>query len=96
VKLKHLTGAGVEQVARVAGVQGGLPVLDDGLVLEVTNVIWCTGFRQDFGWIDVPAFGEDGTPIHERGVAKGSPRPVLHGSDLPVRGDVRRAAGSRT
>jgi len=37
--------------------------------MDVANVIWCTGFRQDFSWIDVPVFGEDSAPTHERGVA---------------------------
>jgi putative flavoprotein involved in K+ transport len=57
----------VEQVPRTVGVQDGLPVLEDGRVLDVTNVIWCTGFRQDFGWIDVPVFDGDGEPQHEGG-----------------------------
>ncbi len=30
-------------------------MLDDGRVLDVANVIWCTGFRPDFSWIDLPA-----------------------------------------
>lgn len=53
--------------------QDGLPSLEDGRVLDVTNVIWCTGFRADFGWIDLPVFGEDGEPLHDRGVVVGEP-----------------------
>ena len=51
----------------------GKPVLEDGRVLDVTNVIWCTGFRHDLSWIDLPIFGEDGEPMHERGVATNEP-----------------------
>jgi putative flavoprotein involved in K+ transport len=69
VKSEDLLAAGVERVAKTAGVRGGLPVLEDGRVLDVANVIWCTGFRQDFSWIDVPVFGEGSEPLHERGVA---------------------------
>jgi putative flavoprotein involved in K+ transport len=69
VKSKDLNEAGVEQVSRTVGVQDGLPVLEDGRVLDVANVIWCTGFRQDFSWIDVPVFDGDGEPMHEGGVA---------------------------
>jgi putative flavoprotein involved in K+ transport len=69
VKSKDLLAAGVERVAKTTGTQDGLPVLEDGRVLDVANVIWCTGFRQDFSWIDVPVFGEDSGPMHERGVA---------------------------
>ncbi len=67
VKSKDLDTAGVERVPRVAGVREGLPELEDGRVLEVENVIWCTGFRQDFPWIDLPIFDEQGRPRHERG-----------------------------
>jgi len=56
-------------VPRTVGVQDGLPVLEDGRVLDVANVIWCTGFRQDFSWIDLPVFDDDSAPIHKRGVA---------------------------
>jgi putative flavoprotein involved in K+ transport len=73
VKNKDLAAAGVERVPRTSGVRDGLPSLEDGRVLEVANVIWCTGFRADFGWIDLPVFGEDGEPLHDRGVVPGEP-----------------------
>src|SRR5829696_8850195 len=73
VKLKDLAAAGVEQVLRTVGIDDGRPVLEDGRVLDVSNVIWCTGFREEFPWIDLPAFGEDGRPLHERGVVVGEP-----------------------
>jgi putative flavoprotein involved in K+ transport len=63
----------VERVARVAGIQDGLPLLEDGNAMDVANVIWCTGFRTDFNWIDLPAFDEDGRPLHERGVVESVP-----------------------
>jgi putative flavoprotein involved in K+ transport len=73
VKLKDLAAAGVEQVPRTVGMEDGRPALEDGRVLDVSNVIWCTGFREEFPWIDLPVFGEDGRPLHERGVAVGEP-----------------------
>ena len=36
-------------------------------------MVWATGFRQDFGWIDLPVFGEDGWPREYRGVVDGAP-----------------------
>jgi len=70
VKPKWLARAGVQRVGRVVGVHDGLPQLDDGRVLDVTNVLWCTGFRHDFPWIDLDtAFDEDGRPVHARGVS---------------------------
>jgi putative flavoprotein involved in K+ transport len=68
-----LAAVGVERVARVAGVREGLPLLEDGSTVDVANVVWCTGFRTDFSWIDLPAFDDDGRPIHERGVVEAVP-----------------------
>jgi len=73
VKPKHLAAAGVERVPRVAGVADGLPVLEDGRVLDVANVIWCTGYRPDYSWIDLPGFDREQTPKHTRGVVEGQP-----------------------
>jgi putative flavoprotein involved in K+ transport len=78
VRPEEITAAGVERVARVAGVKDGLPVLEDGRVLEVANVVWSTGFRHDFSWIDLPGLG-DGEPSHRRGVVDGQPGLYLVG-----------------
>jgi len=74
VKRADLAARGVERVPeRVAGVRDGQPVLDDGRVLAVANVVWCTGFRQVFDWIRLPVFGADGWPDELRGVTAGAP-----------------------
>jgi putative flavoprotein involved in K+ transport len=67
-KPKQLAAAGVTRAARTIGVRDGLPLLDDGRTLEVSNVIWCTGFRGSFSWIDLPIFDERGNPRHDGGV----------------------------
>jgi len=72
-RLKELLAAGVERVPRVVGVRDGVPVLDDDRVADVANVVWCTGFRTDFGWIDLPVFGDDGQPKHYRGAVESEP-----------------------
>jgi putative flavoprotein involved in K+ transport len=72
-KLKDLAAAGVERLPRVVGVRDGRPLLEDDGVLEVSNVVWCTGFRTDFSWIDLPVFGDDGQPLHYRGVVESEP-----------------------
>jgi putative flavoprotein involved in K+ transport len=71
VRPKDLAAAGVERVQKIAGVDGGLPVTEDGQVLDVANVIWCTGYKAGFSWIDLPVFDDSGIPIHHRGVAPG-------------------------
>jgi putative flavoprotein involved in K+ transport len=76
VKPKDIAAAGIERVPRVVGVRDRLPLLEDGRILEAANVIWCTGFRPDFSWIDLPIFGdveEPIEPIHHRGIVSGEP-----------------------
>ena len=72
-KPRDLTAAGITRVPRVAGVRNGLPLLEDGRVLDVANVVWCTGFHPGFSWIDLPVFGPDGEPQHDRGVVSSEP-----------------------
>jgi putative flavoprotein involved in K+ transport len=74
VKPSDLAALGVERVyERVVGVRDGKPVLDGDRVLDVANVVWCTGFRQDFSWIDLPVIGADGWPEEEYGIVPASP-----------------------
>ena len=51
----------------------GRPLLEDGRVLDVSNVIWCTGFHPGFSWIDLPIFDEQGDPKHEKGIVGSEP-----------------------
>jgi putative flavoprotein involved in K+ transport len=73
IRPKDLAAAGVERGPRVVGVRDGLPEVEDHRVLDVANVIWCTGFRPSFPWIDLPVFGDGGEPLHDRGVVQGQP-----------------------
>jgi len=73
LKPKDLARAGVSRVPRVVDAQQGLPVLEDGRVLDVANVIWCTGFDSGFSWIDLPVFGPDGDLRHNAGVVEEEP-----------------------
>ena len=75
VKGADLEAAGVERVLeRTVGVEDGKPVLADGRVVDVANVIWCTGFRNDYGWIRFPLpVDADGFPAQERGAVPSAP-----------------------
>lgn len=48
-------------------------MLADERTLDVSNVIWCTGFDAGFSWIELPVFGDDGRPTHERGIVERVP-----------------------
>lgn len=59
------------------------PEEDPGLDLRsmpLAAVIWCTGYRSDFGWIDVPVFDGSGQPAHDRGLTQS---PGLYFLGLP-------------
>ena len=75
VKRHHLAARGVERIeGKVTGVAAdGRPMLEDERVLDVANVVWATGFRKDFGWIEAPITGDDGWPREYRGVVDGVP-----------------------
>jgi hypothetical protein len=73
VRPKDLAAVGVERVPRTAEVRTGVPVLADGRMMEVSNVIWCTGFRPDFDWIDLPILDDAGHVVHQRGVVSSAP-----------------------
>ncbi len=99
VKPADLAAAGVERIyVRTVGVRDGLPLLADGRVLSVTNVIWCTGFRQDYDWIKLPVIGDDGWPLQKRGIVPTLPGlyfvglPFMHSFASPLIGGVGRDA----
>jgi putative flavoprotein involved in K+ transport len=74
VKRADLAAAGVELVdSRTVGMRHGRPVLDGGRVVEVANVVWCTGFKPDFSWLDLPVTDPDGWPREHRGVVPDLP-----------------------
>ena len=59
---------GVEVKPRVVDASGGAVKFEDGSELEVDGVIWATGYRSEYGWIDVPVFDQTGRVLHRRGV----------------------------
>ncbi|NIL43212.1 NAD(P)-binding domain-containing protein [Salinispora arenicola] len=70
---KDLEQAGVRRTGRVVGVEDGTPVVDGGELIESANVLWCTGFDQEYPWVKLPAFDEEGRPRHHRGVVETVP-----------------------
>jgi putative flavoprotein involved in K+ transport len=74
VKRSDLEERGVvRNESRVVGVRDGLPVLADDTVVDAATVVWATGFRQEFDWIDLPIIGDDGWPKEYRGVVDDAP-----------------------
>jgi putative flavoprotein involved in K+ transport len=81
-KEKDIQAAGVERRSRITGAVGGRPQTEDGEVLEVANVIWCTGFEKGFGWIDLPGLDSSGRLASERGAVVGQPGLYVLGQEF--------------
>lgn len=73
LKPKDLERAGVIRVPRTEGGSDGKPELADGWVLSVASVVWATGFKPNFSWIELPIFDADGYTVHHRGVVDAAP-----------------------
>jgi putative flavoprotein involved in K+ transport len=56
-------------VPRVTDAEGQHVLLADGSKRAPANIIWATGFLNDFSWIDIQGATEDQKPIHTRGVS---------------------------
>lgn len=67
---RDLARAGVERVGRVETVRDGMPILADGRSVDASSIIWCTGYRPDFSWIDLPVFDSNSYPQHMRGLTQ--------------------------
>ena len=42
----------------------------DPTTAGITSVVWCSGFRYDFGWVKLPILNDAGEPLHVRGVTQ--------------------------
>lgn len=69
-----LARPGLARAGRTVDVRDGRPVLEGGEVLrDVAAIVWCTGYRPDYGWLELPVLGLDGYPLHRRGVSTVTP-----------------------
>jgi putative flavoprotein involved in K+ transport len=60
----------VELLGRVVGAEGRTVTCADGASVDPAVVIWATGFRPDYSWIEVPVLDDHGEPVHRRGVTE--------------------------
>jgi putative flavoprotein involved in K+ transport len=69
VSAAELDKAGIERLPRVAGIKDGKPILEDGRIIPVTSIVWATGYKPDFSWIDPKVTDETGWPATKRGLS---------------------------
>ncbi len=66
---RRLRHSGVTLRKRLASAAGRRAVFDDGSEQDIDAIVWATGYRSDFSWIDVPGVRDGGGGIiHRRGV----------------------------
>jgi putative flavoprotein involved in K+ transport len=69
VKLKDLETAGVVRLPRTIAVRDRRPVMEDGQIADVANIVWATGYRPAFDLVHIDVFDQEGQPIQHRGIA---------------------------
>ena len=69
VSPKDVEAAGIEHVLKVTDAQYGKPVLEDGRILNPSTIIWCTGFKTDFSWLEHSATDDNGYPLCNAGIS---------------------------
>ncbi len=72
IKPKQFVKAGITRISKIKGITEGFPLLENGEILKIENVVWCTGFYPAFSWIDIPVF-KGNEPMQERGVVMKEP-----------------------
>lgn len=56
---------------RTMGFDGKHAIFQDGTSVAVNNVIWATGYTQDYSWIDIQkAVNQRSEPIHQKGISQ--------------------------
>ena len=65
---RRLRSAGVGFRPGVAGADGRTVRFTDGTSMDVGIVVWATGYRSDYTWIDIPGVVREGKVIHQRGI----------------------------
>lgn len=79
---------GVRVLGRAVEVQGNAVLTADGGRVCPASVVWATGFRPDFGWIEAPVLDARGAPLHRRGVTSAPGLYFLGLSWLHTRGSA--------
>jgi putative flavoprotein involved in K+ transport len=59
---------GVSLHGRAKSADGNRVTFEDDTTLEVSSVIWATGYRLDHSFVHAPVFDDEGAVVHDRGV----------------------------
>jgi putative flavoprotein involved in K+ transport len=65
---RELRQLGVIFRPRLLDADGTTVRFADGVRQDVTGIVWATGYRPDYSWLDVPEVLDNGRVVHRRGV----------------------------
>lgn len=86
IKPGQLEAAGIRRRPRVDGVRDGLPLLSDATTVDADAIVWCTGFRPDYSWLDLDVLDRSGRLKHNRGIV--TDEPGLYTVGLPYQRSI--------
>jgi putative flavoprotein involved in K+ transport len=67
---RRLSRQGAALKPRVLGAQANTVRFEDGSTLNVDAVIWATGYRADYSWLDLPVIDDESRVRHRRGLTE--------------------------
>ena len=67
---RRLRRAGVGFRPRLVDASGSTVRFADDTSLDVGAVVWATGYRSDYTWMEIPGVLVDGSVVHDRGVSE--------------------------
>jgi putative flavoprotein involved in K+ transport len=67
-KREEAVASGVKLLPRLTSIWHEIPHTEDGQAIAAEGIVWATGFRPDYRWIQLPIFTAEGWPEHQRGV----------------------------
>ena len=85
IRSKEIEAANIRRVGRVLGAHDGPAGTEDGRVLDVASVLWCTGFHSDFVGTSFRSLLRMVIPCTMR---DSLPRPGLYFIGLPFQRDL--------
>ncbi len=78
----------------LTGFENGRPLFEGNEKAEdIRNIVWATGFKNDYSWIDLPVLNENGEPKQFRGKALGQNGLYFVGIKFMYRADSSNMGG---
>jgi putative flavoprotein involved in K+ transport len=73
LKMADAIRAGVERRPRLIAARDGMPSFDDGTTTRPDTIVWSTGFRRDYSWVEFDIETDGGLPRHRDGIVESQP-----------------------